>query len=461
MSTPVSIQDGTKKHTLKMLFDIDQHTLRDVKQQYIKEIDNTKRIDSIVLYECGQVLNDDNKTLGELGADDDDAEDGLYYSIVIKHYGGGGGGRANASSGGGQRRYKCNHKGCRAAFKSATVLEAHKKRAHKKTIRIQVVNGTKSKTLRKAFDPSYHTILDVKIAWCDEETGKDPSKVDLHDADGEVGDGILEELGYDVDAARDGIKFTIFYRCRGGAQCANILERKKKRTLKASVKRTDDACCIYGDKSEERTKMPCGHAFTAQSMFDTMKAVLTSDNHSYTIKCPICKVKMPYRVCVRVANLDSEEKAFFTKELSLRATPPSKRCPGTCGLECVRPEGLAKYRVNCGSCSFGDWCFLCAGKWSNGGFTVCGNSNCASANINGVLRTCKMKSGYDATFPEVRACPRCVNFIKHDVACRHMTCYDCGYEFCFVCLKTKVNGSWACGHYTKMCTNSVAPRQQF
>jgi len=322
MSTPVSIQDGTKKHTLKMLFDIDQHTLRDVKQQYIKEIDNTKRIDSIVLYECGQVLNDDNKTLGELGADDDDAEDGLYYSIVIKHYGGGGGGRANASSGGGQRRYKCNHKGCRAAFKSATVLEAHKKRAHKKTIRIQVVNGTKSKTLRKAFDPSYHTILDVKIAWCDEETGKDPSKVDLHDADGEVGDGILEELGYDVDAARDGIKFTIFYRCRGGAQCANILERKKKRTLKASVKRTHKKCCVHHDRRHERTEMPCGHAFSAQSMFETMKAVLTSDNHSYTICCPICKAKMPFRVCVRVANLDREEKAFFEDELSRRSAPP-------------------------------------------------------------------------------------------------------------------------------------------
>merc|ERR1719295_882139 len=73
------------------------------------------------------------------------------------------------------------------------------------------MHGPKLKTLHKAFDPSYHTIFDVKKAWCDEVSGKDPSKVDLHDADGKVGDGILGQLGFDVDA-----KFTIFYSCLGG-----------------------------------------------------------------------------------------------------------------------------------------------------------------------------------------------------------------------------------------------------
>lgn len=328
-------------------------------------------------------------------------------------------------------------------------------------ISISIVSSKKKQTLRMKFDPNMHTLFDVKKAYCDElAKSKVPSKVDFW----EMGESLapdtdkLIEFGFDKAASDQGIEFTMFYRCKGGAQAANVLSRQRNRSLLSSLPRTSDPCCINLDRVGDRTRMKCGHAFTAQSMFDTMKAVLTADSVSYEIRCPICKVKFPFRVCSRVANLDREERAFFVAEITQRAKPEVKACPH-CSTECVRPEGLAMYRVNCGSCGGGDWCFMCSGKWVNGGFTVCGSSSCPSANINRTLQRCKEKDGYGVKFPAVRACPRCTTFIAHDVACKHMTCHECAYEFCFVCLKTKVNGSWPCGSYSAQC--SPAPRQRF
>jgi len=339
MSTPVSIQDTTKQHTLRMLFNIDKHTLRDVKQQYINEIDNTKRIDSIMLYEGSKVLNGDNKTLRQLGADDDDAEDGLNYFIVTKLRGG-------------------------------------------------------------AFAPNS-------------------------------------------------------FRAN-----ANILDRNRSRSLKSTLKRTDKVCCVYQDRKYERTEAPCGHAFTAHSMFDTMKAVVRGSKNKYEILCPICRVEIPFKKAARIANLDKEERAYFTAELGRRALPPIKQCPG-CKNDCLRPEGLALFRVSCGGCSGGDWCWQCGGKWLRGGFTVCGNRKCGSYNLNAMLMNCPTKksdSTYNVELPLFRACPKCATFIMHSDACKHMDC-TCGYSFCFVCLKPKVNGSYQCGSHRDQC--APADRQQF
>merc|ERR1719159_188280 len=177
-------------------------------------------------------------------------------------------------------------------------------------------------------------------------------------------------------------------------------------------------------------------------MFDTMKAVIRGSRHKFLIFCPICRTEFPYKKAARVANLDAEERAYFSEEFSRRAFP-MKTCPG-CKSDCMRPDGLALFRVSCGGCAGGDWCWLCAGKWRRSGFTVCGNANCGSYNVE---------------IPEYRACPKCATLIIHNDACKHMNC-ECGYKFCFVCLKAYENGKgWPCGSHRDQCP--AAPRQQF
>jgi len=334
----VSITDKTGNHTLKMRFDIHQHTLLDVKQAYIDEVDSSRRVDTLDLIDAGKTLKDDHKTLEQLGADEFDIENGINYLLALRLPGGG-----SSSS-------KPNH--------------------------------------------------------------------------------------------------------------SNILDRDRARSLHPKLPRSDKACCVYGDKSLETTELECGHAFSAQSMFDTMKAVIRGSRYKFTFSCPLCGIKIPYKEAAYIASLDAEERAFFNTEISKRMCP-MKTCPN-CQSNCIRPEGLALFRVSCGGCGGADWCWQCGGKWKSSGFTVCGNSNCHTYHLNKILRSCKTKksgSTYNVKIPEYRACPKCATLIMHNDACKHMDC-ECGFSFCFVCLQPKgPDGRYPCGSHEDQC--QPAARQQF
>jgi hypothetical protein len=54
--------------------------------------------------------------------------------------------------------------------------------------------------------------------------------------------------------------------------------------------------------------------------------------------------------------------------------------------------------------------------------------------------------------PSVRACVQCGILIEHTAACKHMMCIACKTEFCFICLKRRVDSKWQCGSYNSQCT---------
>ena len=109
--------------------------------------------------------------------------------------------------------------------------------------------------------------------------------------------------------------------------------------------------------------------------------MLSANSYQYEIKCPGCGTELDFNQCATFANLDMDEYEYFSEEFDKRSLPEMKECPH-CGNDCLREEGLAKYRVNCGGCDGGDWCWLCEGRWRGLGFTVCGNKDCAAYDIN-------------------------------------------------------------------------------
>lgn len=116
-----------------------------------------------------------------------------------------------------------------------------------------------------------------------------------------------------------------------------------------------------------------------------------------------------------------------------------KECP-FCRSYCRRLEEKNP-RVICGYCKGAkktpnEFCWSCLNEWQNGGTKHCGNADCSTeGDANVTLRTCGTKTiGEFKDVPSIRACPKCSALTEHTEACKHMNCWGCKYEFCFVCL---------------------------
>mmetsp|Transcript_71121 Transcript_71121/g.113023 ORF Transcript_71121/g.113023 Transcript_71121/m.113023 type:complete len:435 (-) Transcript_71121:175-1479(-) len=341
-----------------------------------------------------------------------------------------------------------------------------------KTLTVQVKTSKKSIRLNQKFDPKQDTVFSVKQAYCDQETGKDPNKLNLIFNAKTLPNN--EATLWSVGMTRKVAIVTVTTKVIGGAAAltgSQIMKSQRKRRLDKSddeIKKmiSNQNDCVFFEHEEDTAKMPCGHCFYASTMWNIIKTVVTKNEYEWEIRCPVpkCNAVFDFEIASKVADMTDDEYLFFADEFAKRNAPETKQCPN-CGDDCERPADLTQFRVNCVACDGGDWCFLCAGKWQGGGFTVCGNNGCPSGDINKVLKECPVKEttykddkGNFVRVPTTRACPNCLEFIDHDDACKHMHCPACGHDFCFSCLKGKKDGSWQCNSYTYQC--DIAPRQQ-
>ena len=149
---------------------------------------------------------------------------------------------------------------------------------------------------------------------------------------------------------------------------------------------------------------------------------------------------------------------------AFKLNPDIWNCPG-CGSLSTRMD-TTTHRVSCGICNKSkkteDYCCKCFRTWKNGSSKVdCGNDDCVAGSFITVLKSAPMKSSPylpDVTFPSKRACVGCGVIIEHVEGCKHMQCKFCNTEFCFVCLRRKVDGSSPCGDHRTIC--APAPIQE-
>ena len=212
------------------------------------------------------------------------------------------------------------------------------------------------------------------------------------------------------------------------------------------------------------TRLPCKHPICPTCLMDYAWTE-AGCNKKTEINCSLCNSELPLHVVQKVGNVRPEEIELLQASLSdnyIAKDTNVSECPG-CSNHCERKDKTTN-RVYCRICStlgkHHTYCWNCRKPWKNSGSNLqCGNAGCDTASFLKILREAPLITLDflpEIQVPSKRACPTCGIVIEHIGGCKHMKCKGCNTEFCFLCLKKKVEGSSYCGYKTK-CT--VAPVQ--
>jgi len=217
--------------------------------------------------------------------------------------------------------------------------------------------------------------------------------------------------------------------------------------ISLTITNLPDCISTEDGEDEPRALMPCGHAFTAITMYTYLLHCFAEDFLHSEFVCPVpkCQKIMEWSLVSMVADLTDEE---FEKYSNLIGENQLKKgiikvCPH-CKAVIDKPKQINISRVHCQSCENVDFCYSCLKIWKSSGLQICGNEDCQTWTINENIINCgdlTIKEWNNQIVPKMRACPKCLSIIAYDTACKHMTCAvkECRYEFCFSCLE-----KWPC-----------------
>jgi len=264
------------------------------------------------------------------------------------------------------------------------------------------------------------------------------------------------------------------YFAKFGPKDALVIEQTKARLQEGShpgLVVSFERCCITrdDDESEARAKMPCGHVISVEGMTGFMRSQL-ANNVIYQILCPSkkpngqdCQEPWEYELCREVGVFTGEECKEFEGKLGRNYAKKEMSTQECVTCKSYLARETKELMTKCLYCEIKNqgfaFCWTCKRKWNGSDRMTCGYVDCGST--ADILQKCTTKTidfGCKITdVPIYRRCPWCLTqVIEHRSECKHMKCL-CKKEFCFVCLKKKVDGSWQCGSAGSEC--SVAPRQ--
>jgi len=231
-------------------------------------------------------------------------------------------------------------------------------------------------------------------------------------------------------------------------------------------------CMITMEQNSPETpvlRMPCRHPISPDGLMDYCWNEI-SGRKKYEIRCSLCNAEWPVDVVCKYGCVSATEKGQLEIGLSNNyclSNPNILECP-SCTSFCERMNE-EKHCVMCRICSKKTgkpyhFCWQCLREWKNDpSGEKCGNPNCdISQELLLQLSAAPMVTpsylrGSGVKCPNIRACVNCGTLIELLSGCKHMQCKRCGQEFCFSCLRQRVNSSWACGDFNTPCT--PAPKQ--
>jgi hypothetical protein len=189
------------------------------------------------------------------------------------------------------------------------------------------------------------------------------------------------------------------------------------------------------------TMSKCGCCVCVNSAAGWFKAEAEGGATFTTIRCPVClggaditEVTTALRSKSMTAVIDMLEKQSV--EAVVSTMPDFSWCP-QCESGGFAPEGCKD--VHCETCH-SHYCVDCKLQWH----PVHQSMTCEEYKTSpeGFLSTA---AAMDAEYMKkyTRACPKCSIPIQHGGGCSHMSCKQCKYQFCWLCMGDYTPGRYA------------------
>jgi ariadne-1 len=205
------------------------------------------------------------------------------------------------------------------------------------------------------------------------------------------------------------------------------------------------AICYDDYPPEEVVSGPCSHFFCTDCFGDYLSLKTREGSDCAFARCPNagCKCLVPpqlFRSLLEPDLLPKYEKFMIDSYVSISKTLrwcPVPRCEKVFSCPLGTRDAMCAGKPDC----CGSWvCFKCGGEAHQ-------PSNCK------VLQVWKDKCENDSEtanwiLANTKRCPKCSTRIEKNQGCNHMTCRECGHDFCWMCMGLwKDHGSETGGYY--------------
>ncbi|KAG5189212.1 ubiquitin-conjugating enzyme E2-binding protein 1 [Tribonema minus] len=189
-------------------------------------------------------------------------------------------------------------------------------------------------------------------------------------------------------------------------------------------------CRICCDDVEDALALPCAHFFCEECWGGFLRNALASGPPCVYTTCPEHKCPQIVTEDVFRAHLSAQELARY-RDFALRSFVDTNRrlrfCPGPgCARVARAPRSCTRVKCPCGEC----FCFKCGDE---------AHEPVACAELRRWREKCSNESETaNWLLANTKMCPKCDTRIEKNQGCNHMTCRQCKYEFCWICM-----GIWA------------------
>eukprot|EP00826_Nyctotherus_ovalis_P041543 TRINITY_DN4201_c0_g1_i10.p1 TRINITY_DN4201_c0_g1~~TRINITY_DN4201_c0_g1_i10.p1 ORF type:complete len:440 (-),score=43.69 TRINITY_DN4201_c0_g1_i10:18-1337(-) len=174
--------------------------------------------------------------------------------------------------------------------------------------------------------------------------------------------------------------------------------------------------CFEGVPLDSGFYLTCGHVY-CKGCIKGFLEVKIENRELLELKCPEegCKKRFGKNEIEMLCATGVYQKYLdFKLDHDISLNDKIKWCPASgCGRYIANPKGKPRVRCDCGA----EMCFRCGEKWHRG--------NC-DTNSYGLYKTW-------ARGRPIQRCPKCLIRIEKHEGCPHMTCTNCGYEWCWSC----------------------------
>lgn len=184
-------------------------------------------------------------------------------------------------------------------------------------------------------------------------------------------------------------------------------------------------CDVCYDKLNENeislNTLSCSHLICNQCFLEYLKTKMNDYNTTTTIPCFHHKCQQTLNEEYITSRI-SEDKITFNKYKTfiynneIKHNPNKKFCPFPNCESYLLKENTNDFV----QCQEGHkYCFNCVNEWHP-------NSQCDISDKHFKI----IEGNY-----VIKKCPKCNYYIDKDKGCNHIVCYNCQYEWCWICLK--------------------------